>query len=139
MVHRVYAQFDTSGYEVLAIFGTPDYLLSLTSDAGFHQDDGAGPLATDLPATGAAPTDSWMTIGGDGPGTVALYTIGMDFTSFEAGGDLVVDASEGGALFVIPNATGGSIGTGWSCASRPSGEPEHGGCPTQSEGRNAVW
>ena len=85
MVHRVYAQFDTSGYEVLAIFGTPDYPLSLTSDAGFHQDDAAGPLATDLPATGAAPTDSWMTIGGDGPGTVALYTIGMDFTSFEAG------------------------------------------------------
>jgi hypothetical protein len=84
------------------MFGTPDYPLSLTSDAGFHQDDAAGPLATDLPSAGAAPTDSWVTIGGDGPGTVALYTIGMDFTSFEAGGDLVVDAAEGGALFVIP-------------------------------------
>ena len=102
MVHRVYAQFDTAGYEVLAMFGTQGYPLSFTSYAGFHQDDAAGPLATDLPATGAAPTDSWMTIGGDGPGTVALYTIGMDFTSFESGGDLVVDASEGGALFVIP-------------------------------------
>ena len=102
MVHRIYAQFDTAGYEVLAMFGTPDYPLSLTSEAGFHQDDAAGPLATDLPSAGAAPTDSWLTIGGDGPGTVVLYSIGMDFAPFEAGGDLVVNASEGGALFIIP-------------------------------------
>ena len=102
MVHRVYAQFDTAGYEVLAMFGTPNYPLSLTSDAGFHQDALAGPLATDLPSSTAAPTDSWLTIGGDGPGTVSLYSIGIDFASFESGGDLVVDAPEGGALFVIP-------------------------------------
>ena len=102
MVHRVYAQFDGAGYEILAMFGTQDSPLQFTAEDGFHQDPSAGPLATDLPSIGAAPTDSWLTIGGEGPGTVALYSIGMDFPSFESGNDLIVDSNEGGALFIIP-------------------------------------
>ena len=102
MVHRVYAQFDGAGFEVLAMFGTQDSPLQFTAEDGFHQDPSAGPLATDLPSIGAVPTDSWLTIGGEGPGTVSLYSIGMDFPSFESGNDLIVDSNEGGALFIIP-------------------------------------
>lgn len=102
MVHRIYAQFDTAGYEVLAMFGTPEAPLHFSAEAGFHQDASAGPLATDLPAAGAAPTDSWLTLGGEGPGSVDLFSIGMDFEAFEAGGNLLVDSEEGGALFIIP-------------------------------------
>ena len=104
MVHRVYAQFDGAGYEVLAMFGTGEAPLKLEADAGFIQDPLAGPLATDLPAVGAAPTDSWLTLGGDGPGTVDLYTVGIDFDAFENGGNLMVDAGEGGAIFIIPGS-----------------------------------
>lgn len=102
MVHRVYAQFDTSGFEVIAMFGTAAHPLLFESESEFYQDPQAGPLATDLAAAGASPTDSWLTLGGDAPGTVSLLDVGIDFSSFEAGGDLVVDSNEGGALFVIP-------------------------------------
>ena len=109
MVHRVYAEFDGPGYAVMAMFGTQDHPLRFEADAGFNQDAAAGPLVNDLAAAGASPTDSWLTLGAEAPGDVTLYTVGLDFTDFEAGGDLVVDTEEGGALFVIPGSQTANI------------------------------
>ena len=104
VVHRIYAEFEGEGYELISLFGTEDDPMSLTSDSGFYQSADAGPLSSQLPIS-PTPTsvhDSWLTIGGDSPGSVGLIAVGIDFADFENGGDLIVDSPEGGAVVVIP-------------------------------------
>ena len=105
-IHRVYAQFDTSGYEVISIFGTEDHPWTVASTTGFYQSPDGGPLASNLPAvsTATSPFDSWFTIGGDQSESVSLLSVGLDFTTFEAGGNFEESDPEGGAIFIIPGS-----------------------------------
>ena len=104
VLHRVYAQFDAPGYEVISIFGTQDAPWKAEAEFGFYQSPDGGPLATNLPpvSTASSPYDSWFTIGGDASGSVDLIQVGLNFDSFEAGGDFVESGEVGGALIVIP-------------------------------------
>lgn len=104
LVYRIYAQFESEGFELVSIFGTEESPLHLEASEEFHQSPESGPLATDLPLvpTTTSEYDSWLTIGGDAPGTVSLLSVGIDYSEWENGGDLLVNSSAGGALFVIP-------------------------------------
>lgn len=111
LVHRVYAQFDGAGYELVSLFGTPEAPLMVTSEQGFYQSPDAGPLATQQPSTPSATSvnDSWLTIGTDLPNGANLLSVGMDFSAFEAGGNLEVDSDAGGALFIIPGSEASAV------------------------------
>lgn len=106
--YRVYANFAAAGYEVISVFGNGEFPLSISAEAGFHQSPLGGATAAAIPGGtlyDALAADSWLTIGGDdAPSAAGLQSIGIDFSSFEAGGDLLVDASAGGGIFVIPGA-----------------------------------
>lgn len=105
-VHRVYAEFEGPGYELISMFGTEEDPMSFSADSGFYQAPDGGPLAINLPASPSETSalDTWLTIGGDAAGSVNLLTVGVDFDAFEAGGDLLVDSPNGGALFLIPDS-----------------------------------
>lgn len=111
LVHRVYAEFEGAGYELISLFGTQDAPMALSSDSGFYQSSDAGPLSSQLPDPPSATSvhDSWLTIGGDAPGTVGLITVGIDFAEFENGGDLNVDSPEGGAIIIIPGTEASAL------------------------------
>lgn len=104
MLYRVYAQFDSAGYELISIFGTEQHPWMAVAEAGFYQSPDGGPLATNLPAVSTATSamDSWFTIGGDANGSVSLLSVGLDFTEFEAGGDFEESDPNGGGLAIIP-------------------------------------
>lgn len=106
VLHRIYAQFGSAGYEVISMFGSAETPWKAQAEAGFYQSPDAGPLATNLPlfSTATSPFDSWFTIGGDANGSVDLIAIGTDFSSFEAGGDFLESDETGGAIIVIPGA-----------------------------------
>ena len=105
--YRVFAQFDGADYELLSIFGNDEFPFILESEAGFHQSPLGGPLANSIPGGNLfdeLQADSWLTIGGDNAPTAStLQSIGIDFSSFESGGELIVNSSAGGAVFVVPN------------------------------------
>lgn len=104
VLHRIYAQFDSAGYEVISIFGSAETPWKAEAEAGFYQSPDGGPLATNLPlvSTATSPYDSWFTIGGDANGSVDLIAVGVDFGSFEAGGNFLESDATGGAIIVIP-------------------------------------
>lgn len=106
--YRVYANFAAAGYELISLFGNAEYPLLLSSEAGFHQSPLGGPTAAFIPGGvlyDELAADSWLTIGGDdAPSASGLQSVGVDFAGFEAGGDLTVNSSAGGGLFVIPGA-----------------------------------
>gem|GEM_PF-1702557 len=110
VVHRVYAQFDGPGYEVMALFGDAESPMVISSEFGFYQSEDAGPLATDLPnpSSGSSIYDSWLTIGGV-ENASDLFTIGIDFNAFEGGGDIIVDSELGGSLFTVPGSSESSV------------------------------
>ena len=55
-------------------------------------------------STATSPFDSWFTIGGDQSESVSLLSVGLDFTTFEAGGNFEESDPEGGAIFIIPGS-----------------------------------
>lgn len=117
--YRAYAQFDGPGYELLSIFGNEVFALAIASEAGFHQSPLGGPLANSIPGGNVFDelnADTWLTIGGDDASTASsLQSIGINFSSFESGGELHVNSPSGGAVFVVPgaqaSATSDSTGT----------------------------
>ena len=116
--YRVYAEFDGFGFELISIFGEPESPMRLASEAGFFQSSLGGPLANAIPGGNLfeeLEADSWLTIGGENaPTASSLQSIGIDFSAFESGGDLLVGAPVGGAIFVVPggqpSATSDSTG-----------------------------
>lgn len=104
LIHRIYVQFDSAGYELISLFGTDADPWTCLADSGFYQSPDAGPLSTHLPPvpTATSPYDSWWTIGGDAAGEVNLLPVGLSFGAFENGEDFVENDSDGGALIVIP-------------------------------------
>ena len=102
---RIYAQFDDENDELTSIFGTADHPMTLSSTNGFHQTPGGSALpefdSADLASTPALGWDSWVTIGAENEPT-EVNTLGLDLSTFEAGGDLGHDATFGGSWYVFP-------------------------------------
>ncbi len=106
---RLYVNID-SGSRIDAVFGNSVGALSISADGGsFYQNALGGPTSTAInsaffPLAPSLEWDSYVTIGalysnGSPFGTNALLDIGIDWNSFESGGDL---ATDNGSWFVTP-------------------------------------
>ncbi len=117
--YRVYAEVD-AGDRIDAVFGNSTNDLSVDAGAGmsFYQNSLGGPTSLSInsaffPLAPSVEWDSYVTIGalyanGSPFASNELKTIGIDFTSFEAGGAL---ETNNGSWFVTPvDAQGGEIG-----------------------------
>ena len=105
-VYRVYANFTNPLDQVIAVFGDDDEPMTVSSTNGFAQASGSSAFAFDVLEPTTAQEDSWFTLGAEPGTTVAVTTIGTEgaASTFEAGGDFVLDAASGGAWFVFPDA-----------------------------------
>lgn len=124
--YRIYAQMDM-GDRLDAVAGNGSQNLALTSVDGFYQNANGGPTSKEINSNFFAfvPSlewDSYVTVGAlyqDGStvgGENALNNVGIDWSAFEAGGDLETD---NGTWFVTPDKQqgeaidhGGDIGYG---------------------------
>jgi uncharacterized protein (TIGR03382 family) len=102
--YRLYAQLE-EGDSVNAVYGDGDDELHIEATTGFYQNAFGGPTSKEInPALYSVfPSlefDSWVTIGLEDMNDNALNTIGIDFTSFEAGGGITTDD---GAWFTTPD------------------------------------
>ncbi|MDG2425998.1 MAG: hypothetical protein P8M07_05360, partial [Flavobacteriales bacterium] len=108
--HRVYAQLNSPSHSMIAVFGTQESPISISTTTSFFQHEFGGNMATDInPALYEIEpdlaSDSWVTLGSepssDDPNL--LYSAGLDWSSFGAGASLTSDPSFGGAWFVLPS------------------------------------
>ena len=123
--YRIYAQMDM-GDRLDAVAGNGSQGLALTSVTGFYHNSNGGPTSKDINSNffSFVPSlewDSYVTVGAlyaDGSpfGENALNNVGIDWSTFEAGGDLETD---NGTWFVTPDKSqgeaidhGGDIGYG---------------------------
>jgi MYXO-CTERM domain-containing protein len=123
--YRIYAQMD-QGDRLDAVAGNGSQGLALTSVTGFYHNSNGGPTSKDINSNffSFVPSlewDSYVTVGAlyaDGSpfGENALNNVGIDWSAFEAGGDLETD---NGTWFVTPDKAqgeaidhGGDIGYG---------------------------
>ena len=123
--YRIYAQMDM-GDRLDAVAGNGSQGLALTSVTGFYHNSNGGPTSKDINSNffSFVPSlewDSYVTVGAlyaDGSpfGENALNNVGIDWSTFEAGGDLETD---NGTWFVTPDKAqgeaidhGGDIGYG---------------------------
>jgi hypothetical protein len=88
---RVYAEFTTSGAELLGVYGNQAHPMVLTvSGGGFFQAAGGGNLTSDVLCTPEVPLpsfpyDSWLTIGRTCLENNALQSLGFNFGPFVTG------------------------------------------------------
>lgn len=108
--YHVYAVCTNASDEISAVYGDATAPLSLTSTGGFYQNDlGSNVGWTINPAFFAVfpaiEYDSWVTIGTMNQNEVTGQpnTIGMDaaFSTFTAGGNLIVNSENGGSWFTL--------------------------------------
>jgi len=103
--YRVYANFTNPLDQLVAVFGQDITPIVVTNTGDFYQDAIGGALSSDNPGLyGLFPSlefDSWFTIGTESAPN-QLQTLGLDYSSFEAGGDFIVNDPIGGAWFVLP-------------------------------------
>ena len=106
--YRVYANFTNPFDQLVSVFGQDINPLSISTTGTFYQNPGGGPTSSGInPALyGIVPGleyDSWVTIGTESQPN-SLNVLGADFSSFEAGGDIVINDFVGGAWFLIPDS-----------------------------------
>ena len=94
-VYRIYIDFVNVNDQLIALFGTSESPLLLSSSDSFLQDGMGNSLAM---VTSMDLSDSWITIGQSLEGEGGLYQVGMEsaFANFESGGELLVDSFSGG-------------------------------------------
>ena len=102
---RIYATFSAATDQLNAVYGDADNILLVTSSAGFYQNAFGGNTSADInpalyPAFPSLVNDSWVTIGLEDQTGNAMLDIGIDFTDFEAGGDIV---TSNGTWFATPD------------------------------------
>ena len=107
--YRIYADFDDVGDQLVQVFGLDINPLFITSTGDIYQNTSGGGLSSDISPFlySFIPDliyDSWLTIGGTDVTTTGLIALGLDLSSFEAGGDLVIDDFVGGAWFILPGS-----------------------------------
>jgi hypothetical protein len=106
---RLYANID-AGSRIDAVFGNSVGALSISNEGGsFYQNALGGPTSTSInsaffPLAPSLEWDSYVSIGalysnGSPFGNNALLDIGIDWTSFNSGGEL---ATDNGSWFVTP-------------------------------------
>ena len=101
-VYRIYIDFTNVNDQLIALFGTSESPLSLSSSDSFLHDEMGNSLAM---VTSMDLSDSWVTIGQSSEGEGGLYQAGMEsaFANFESGGELLVDSYSGGMWFSSPS------------------------------------
>jgi hypothetical protein len=102
---RIYANFDAATDELDAVYGDAANLLSISSDGGFYQNMFGGNSSADInpalyPAFPSLVLDSWVTIGLEDNVGNNMLNIGIDWSDFEAGGDI---SSDNGTWFATPD------------------------------------
>jgi hypothetical protein len=110
---RLYVNID-SGTRIDAVFGNTVGALSISADGGsFFQHALGGPTSTSInsaffPLAPSLEWDSYVSIGALYSSSNALLDIGIDWTSFNGGGEL---ATSNGSWFVTPvDAQGAEVG-----------------------------
>jgi hypothetical protein len=101
---RIFANFDAATDELDALYGDGSNLLHISSTSSFYQNTFGGNTSADInPALyDAFPSlrlDSWVTIGLEDNVGNNMLNIGIDWTSFAAGGDIETD---NGTWFATP-------------------------------------
>ena len=102
---RIFANFSAATDELDAVYGDADNLLLISSTAGFYQNPFGGNTSADInpalyPAFPSLVNDSWVTIGLEDNVGNNMLNIGIDWSSFEAGGDI---ESSNGTWFATPD------------------------------------
>ncbi len=107
--YRVYANFENSEDQLIAIFAQDGNPLSISSTSTFYQNENGGAFANQINSAIFAvfpdlAYDSWLTIGGE-DSAVNLNNVGTDAaaSAFEAGGAFTIDNALGGSWFVLPD------------------------------------
>jgi len=116
--YRVYANFTNPLDQLINVYGQDVNPLIISTTGTFYQNQEGGPTSADINPgifqfVPDLEYDSWVTIGTESQPN-SLNVLGADFSSFEAGGGLVINDVVGGAWFVIPG-------------SEPSSFPDDGG------------
>jgi hypothetical protein len=102
--YKVYVQLNSPNHSLHAVFGDDDNSMSIQSTSPFFQHQYGGQTTVDVNAAilDMAPEvayDSWVTIGASDASNNNLWDIGINFDSFNAGGELAI---EDGAWFLVP-------------------------------------
>ncbi|MGF1565269.1 MAG: hypothetical protein ACFCUH_07865 [Flavobacteriales bacterium] len=105
--YRVYAEFGSPTDQLIAQFGIDSAPLSLSAAGGFYHDAVGNPLSTGInaaliPSFPSLEFDSWLTIGATNQTGNSLQSVGFNFATFEAGGQLLVNDAFGAVLFTLP-------------------------------------
>ncbi|MDG2426131.1 MAG: dockerin type I domain-containing protein, partial [Flavobacteriales bacterium] len=105
--YRVYANFTDPTDQLVAVFGFDEFPLELNADMGFYQDPLGGPTSAlvnpDLfDAFPDLEYDTWLTVGGE-DNTASVNQVGIDFSTFEDGGNLLVNDFTGGSVYIYPD------------------------------------
>ena len=113
---RLYAEFDSASDQLTSVGGANPTVGAVISPTGFYQNTFCGPLSSYVNEAfvGFIPSiqyDSWVTIGGEWmTDSATLSSVGVDFTSFEAGNDLFIANGEWTRPLNDPHAFGQVIG-----------------------------
>ena len=102
---QIYANFSAATDELDAVFGDAQNSLVIGTSSSFYQNALGGATSTSInpaliPLFPSLAFDSWVTIGREDQVDNALLNIGIDFSSFEAGGSIVTD---NGSWFATPD------------------------------------
>lgn len=101
---RVYAQLPSPQHTLHAIFGEPGEPMAVHTSGSFYQHPLGNYSSVDVNAAmvqmdPALAYDSWVTIGAENNAGNNLWTIGVDYSTFENGSGFSTD---NGAWFVVP-------------------------------------
>lgn len=107
---RVYAEFDTAGDRLDAVFGNSSFGLQYQNENGasVYQNSLGGPTSTAInqaffPLAPSLEWDSYFTIGRLYSADNSLQDIGIDWSNWEAGGDLPASGVvDNGTFFITP-------------------------------------
>jgi len=102
---RIFANFSAASDELDAVFGDAQDSLSISSSGGFYQNALGGATSANInpaliPLFPSLALDSWVTIGLEDMTDNNMLNIGIDWTDFEAGGDIMTD---NGSWFATPD------------------------------------
>lgn len=102
--YKIYVQILDAGNSLHAVFGDDQNSMGIQCDASFYQNPYGGQTSVDVNAqmSGLAPEvafDSWVTIGAENSDNNNLWDVGIDFDTFNGGGELAI---EDGAWFLVP-------------------------------------
>ena len=111
--YRIYVQLPAEGDFLSSVSGEGQFSTQLRSTTSFYQNEYGGALAegTNPVLFGLSPEleyDSWVTIGWEnGPQAETVDVVGQWPIEFEAGGDLEIDGTFGGAWYTLNGNSNG--------------------------------